>query len=460
MSRTVVVGLGRSGIGAARLLHSQGSKVTIVEKNDGPEQLRQALALREQGIEVELGKPLELETFTPWIEQIQDVVVSPGIAWDHPTLKELRLRGLEIKGEMALAWTNLKHLSWLGVTGTNGKTTVTHLLNHVLRSAGLRAEMGGNMGRSAAELALSWQEQPNNQPDWLVMELSSYQIEAASEISPRIGIWTTFTPDHLERHQTLNNYRAIKRGLLERSQTRILNADDADLRHQRPSWDRAVWVSTTGQGTVDEPMSLWINQAGMVCDPSRELFPAAVLSMPGEHNLQNLLLVTAAAREVGLSAEAIASALGSFPGVPHRLERLGRIKHMVVFNDSKATNYDAAAVGLRAVDGPIVLLAGGQTKQGKANEWLTQLQARACAVVLFGAGASELKQLIQESAFSGELFCQKELSGAVPMAIAIGEKHEARSLLLSPACASFDQYKSFEERGEHFCKIVQPFLTK
>ena len=459
MSRTMVVGLGRSGIAAARLLHAQGRNVTVLERADGSDHERLAATLRGQGIEVELGRELEVNSFNPWIDQISDVVISPGIAWDHPTLEELRQRGIVIQGEMAVAWQNLNHLPWIGITGTNGKTTVTHLLNHVLQSAGLRSQMAGNMGMAATELAVAWQREPTKQPDWLVVELSSYQIEAAEEIKPRIGIWTTLTPDHLERHHTLNAYRTIKRGLLERANIPIFNADDRDLLQQRPSWGRGLWVSSKGPGVEADPMDLWIDSNGMVRDPKGALFAASALEMPGEHNLQNMLLVTAAAREVGLSAKTIEKGLRSFPGVPHRLERLGKVKQMVVYNDSKATNYDAAAVGLKAVDAPVVVVAGGQTKQGEAGDWLAQIEKKACVVALFGAGATELKNLIAQSDFAGEVFCRNELSEVVELALAAGKRHSAQSLLLSPACASFDQYKDFEARGEHFRSLIAPLLT-
>ena len=167
--------------------------------------------------------PLLFESFTLWRDQLQQVVISPGIAWDHPTLRQLREAGVAVDGEMALAWDALQHIP--SITGTNGKTTVTHLLSHVLCASGIQAPMGGNMGVSAAEMALSLQQPSTTAPEWLVMELSSYQIEAARRIRPRIGIWTTLTPDHLERHGSIDAYRAIKR-LTEQAGTAILNADD------------------------------------------------------------------------------------------------------------------------------------------------------------------------------------------------------------------------------------------
>ena len=454
MAQTVVVGLGRSGQGAARLLNATGHTVSVIDSGQGEQLEKKAEGLRQQGVEVQLQAPLAIDSFRPWLDQLQRVVISPGVPWDHPTLDDLRQRGVAVDGEMAVAWDALKHIPWVGITGTNGKTTVTHLLSHVLCHAGLAAPMGGNMGVSAAEMALTLQQEHTTAPDWLVMELSSYQIEAADRIHPRIGLWTTLTPDHLERHGTVEAYRAIKRGLLERSDHAIFNADDPDLRQQRQSWTGGTWVSAESAQPDGHPADLWINGEGWVCDRSQPLFPAEALAMPGAHNRQNLLLVTAAARQIGLSPASIEAGLRSFPGVPHRLEPLGRIGNAQVFNDSKATNYDAAAVGLKAMQGPVVVLAGGSTKQGDASGWLEELNRKACAVVLFGAGAEELHGLITGANFTGELIRRTGLTSAVKEAVRSAEALGATSLLLSPACASFDQYRDFEARGDHFKQLI------
>ena len=460
MAQTVVVGLGRSGQGAARLLQATGHPVSVIDSGQGEQLEKKAEGLRQQGVEVQLQAPLAIDSFRPWLDQLQRVVISPGVPWDHPTLDDLRQRGVAVDGEMAVAWDALKHIPWVGITGTNGKTTVTHLLSHVFCQAGLAAPMGGNMGVSAAEMALTLKQEQTCAPDWLVMELSSYQIEAADRIRPRIGIWTTLTPDHLERHGTVEAYRAIKRGLLERSDHAIFNADDPDLRQQRQSWTGGTWVSAESAQPDGHPADLWINGKGWVCDRSQPLFPAEALAMPGAHNRQNLLLVTAAARQIGLSPASIEAGLRSFPGVPHRLEPLGRIRNAQVFNDSKATNYDAAAVGLRAMRGPVVVLAGGTTKQGDASDWLAELNRRACAVVLFGAGAEELQGLITTSGFPGPLSLCNDLSAAVDQAVQRAEALGASNLLLSPACASFDQYRDFEARGDDFKQLIHQVQSR
>ena len=456
MSRSVVVGLGRSGSGAARLLQAQGYDVVVLERGDEPALRDKAHALRQQNITIQLGCPLELDSFTPWLDNAGEVVISPGIAWDHHTLHALRAHGFRVRGEMSVAWDALRGIPWIGITGTNGKTTVTHLLQHVLAHADLEAPMAGNVGYSAAELALEVLQGTRPKPDWVVMEMSSYQIEAAAEVSPRIGIWTTLTPDHLERHGTIEAYRAIKRGLLERSEIPVLNADDADIRQHCGHWSRSGlrWVSCGDHSPEEGNPQLTVNAQGWVSRGGQHLFPADSLPLPGEHNRQNMLLVTAAALEAGVPASSIEAALRCFTGVPHRLEPLGSVGGIPVFNDSKATNYDAAAVGLRSVPAPVVLLAGGQTKQGDAGPWLDLLQSQVGGVVLFGAGAGELADLIEAAGFKGPVIHRADLDSAVPQALNLAKACQANSVLLSPACASFDQYPNFEARGDHFRQLI------
>ena len=455
MACSLIVGLGRSGVGAARLLHAQGHQVVVLERDEGPEQQSKAQQLRDQGIQTELGCPLEFSSFQRWLDDVEQVVISPGIPWDHPTLMQLRDHGVTVRGEMAVAWQALSDCPWIGITGTNGKTTVTHLLHHVLSQAGLHAPMAGNVGHSAAELGLQCMDPARSKPDWIVMEMSSYQIESAKEIRPTIGIWTTLTPDHLERHGSMDAYRDIKKGLLQRSDHAVLNADDADLKSRQAHWPDAQWVSSAQTNHEPFNLELWVNPEGFVCNKTGPLFPANALAMPGEHNRQNMLLVTAAALQAGLEPQAIERGLRSFPGVPHRLENLGSLHGMHVFNDSKATNYDAAAVALQAVPGPIALLAGGLSKQGDASGWLQLVHDRVCSIALFGSDRDILMGLIRGSGYTGEVRSHPTMADAVKAAIDQGKSKSAASLLLSPACASFDQYKDFEARGNHFREIIK-----
>jgi len=489
---TLVVGLGRSGIGAARLLRALGEPVCLAESRSGDALAEQAAALEAEGIPVKLGLPLDADRFDALTPPPATVVVSPGIRFDHPALEALRARGVAVQGELVGAWRAGRAVPWIGITGTNGKTTVTHLVHHLLVAGGLDAPLCGNVGTSAADVvrqrivagpaasgvspsglsalgaslsdaslsdaSLSGGSFDENLafPDWLVVELSSYQIEAAPELAPAIGIWTTLTPDHLERHGTLEAYRAIKRQLLEQSGLRILNADDADLRSRAASWDQACWI-TAGprQAALDAGIDphLWI-EAGEVWNADGPLFPAAALAMPGDHNRQNLLLAAAVALAAGLTPGVIEAGCRSFPGVPHRLERIRLHQGITWFNDSKATNYDAAEVALRALDGPLVVLAGGQSKQGDAAGWIAQLHRQAAAVILYGAARQEFTGLLAAGGYGGRVESVEGLDQAVPLARQLAVEGACPAVLLSPACASFDQYSDFEARGHHFRRLV------
>ncbi len=459
---SVVVGLGRSGQGAARLLHQQGEPVCLVESRHTPELDERAEALRRQGIAVELGMPLAAATLNNLNPHLRRVIVSPGIRWDHPVLQQLRDGGVPVQGELVPAWqaSQALGLPWIGITGTNGKTTVTHLVSHVLEKGGMRAPMAGNVGRSAAELLLSCRQGTTPLPQWLVVEVSSYQIEAAPELAPQIGIWTTLTPDHLERHGTLEAYRAIKRSLLERCRLRLLNADDPDLRAHAHTWEHATWVSARGREALPDASgeALWI-EAGRVWQRNRgqerELMAADALAMPGAHNRQNMLLAAAACLAAGLEPPQLEAGFRSFAGVPHRLERIREHGGLIFYNDSKATNYDAAEVALQALDGPLVVLAGGEPKRGDSSGWLSQLQRQAKAVVLYGAAQAEFQVLLSGAGFAGQVRCCPGLAEAVPEAAALATQQGCRAVLLSPACASFDQYSDFEARGAHFRQLVE-----
>jgi UDP-N-acetylmuramoylalanine--D-glutamate ligase len=458
-STAVVIGLGRSGMGAARLLQAQGLPVCVLESNRSPALEERAETLRASGISVELGAPLSATTILSLAPAVGPVVVSPGIAWDHPELASLRHAGVLVQGEVEPAWQASRPHPWMAVTGTNGKTTVTHLLSHLLCGCGLDAPMAGNVGTSAAELVLARQQCDQGMPCWLVVEMSSYQIEACPRVSPRVGIWTTLTPDHLERHGTVDNYRAIKRQLLERCEVRIFNGDDPDLRAHAGSWDHAVWVSAGARQELAPGIhpDLWIENGRVWAErdgQTTDLMAADALAMPGAHNRQNMLLAVAAGLEAGLDGAAMEAALRNFPGVPHRLELIRELAAVRYYNDSKATNYDAAQVALEALEGPLVVLAGGQAKRGEAGAWIAALRRQAPAVVLYGESRDAFAELLAGQGYEGQLESCLGLDDAVPLAAQLARQLDCRGVLLSPACASFDQYSDFEARGDHFRSLV------
>ncbi len=316
LSCSVVVGLGRSGLGAARLLRAHGETVVVIESGDTPEHRALAAQLETEAIAVRLGVPLSLEAFRDLPRPPAAVVVSPGISWNHPVLEALRSQGVQVQGEIVPAWQASRDVPWIGITGTNGKTTVTCLVHHLLQEAGRDAPLCGNVGISAAEVVLQRRLEQGPRPDWLVVELSSYQIEAAPAVEPAIGVWTTLTPDHLERHGTLAAYRAIKRRLLESSRVRILNADDPDLRQHADSWDRAEWITAGPREALPPGLDavLWIDGNDQVRGRQGPLFPASALAMPGAHNRQNLLLAVAVGLHAGLEPAVMEAACARSQG--------------------------------------------------------------------------------------------------------------------------------------------------
>jgi len=449
MSKAHVVGLGKSGVAAARLLRREGWEVVLSDSNTSETLRQQQQELATQQIIVKLGSNLELnETDLP-----QLIVVSPGVPWDIPVLVKARELGIDTIGEMELAWRYLQPTPWVAITGTNGKTTTTAIIAAIFQAAGFNAPACGNIGYAACELALE-----EKRGEWVIAELSSYQIESSITLAPQIGIWTTFTPDHLSRHKTLENYYNIKASLLKRSQLQVINGDDPYLRKVGLSeWSNAYWTSVHSKAQLLGEKGFyiqdgWVVETGTSAD--EPIVEVSTLRMVGVHNQQNLLLAVAAARLAKINKEAIQDALANFPGVPHRLEHIRTISGVDYINDSKATNYDAAEVGLASVAYPAILIAGGAAKAGDDNAWLAKIQAQAVAVLLIGDAAIAFAQRLNDVGYT-DYEIVETMERAVPRSAELAVQTGAKVVLLSPACASFDQYANFEERGDRFRDLCQ-----
>lgn len=440
-----IIGLGRSGNAAARLLKREGWQVTVSDRNNNPNLQQQSEQLISEGIDVKLGYSLELES--PELPKL--IVVSPGVPWDSPLLLRARELGIETIGEMELAWRYLRNIPWVAITGTNGKTTTTALIAAIFQAAGFNAPACGNIGFAACELALA--ETP---PDWVIAEISSYQIESSTSVSPRIGIWTTFTPDHLSRHKTLENYFNIKAHLLVQSENQIFNGNDPYLQNNAPNrFPNAYWTNVKGKADLINGKGAYIED-GWVIFNEEQIVPANALKMVGDHNQQNLLMAVAAACLAGIEKDAIAKAIDNFPGVPHRLEHICTWQGIDFINDSKATNYDAAEVGLNAVSAPAILIAGGEAKAGDDKGWMSMIQAKTAAVLLIGDAAKAFAKRLDEIGYTNYEIVET-MERAIPRSAELAKQYQAKVVLLSPACASFDQYQSFEERGDRFRRICE-----
>jgi UDP-N-acetylmuramoylalanine--D-glutamate ligase len=448
MKTATVIGLGRSGIAAAKLLVKHGYTVTLSDSNNNPSLETQKQQLEPIGINVKLG-----DKFTPTTEDL--IVVSPGVPWDIAPLVTARAMGIDTIGEMELAWRYLQDIPWVAITGTNGKTTTTALTAAIFQAAGIETIGCGNIGFAACELALL-----ETKPAWIIAELSSYQIESTFTLTPRIGVWTTLTPDHLARHKTVESYADIKAKLLRNSQYQILNSDDRYLHDLgKLDWHEATWTSVEGKQHLrgNPEGGVWIED-NWVIFRGEKVLQADSLKMPGEHNLQNLLMAVSIAKLAGIENDSIAKAVASFPGVAHRLEYICTYEGVDYINDSKATNYDAADVGLTAVKAPVILIAGGEAKEGDDLAWLETIKQKAASVLLIGNAGTQFADRLKAVGHTN-FEIVGTMANAVTRSSQLAKQYQAKVVLLSPACASFDQYNSFEHRGDDFRQLCQTRLV-
>ncbi|MEO1433606.1 MAG: UDP-N-acetylmuramoyl-L-alanine--D-glutamate ligase, partial [Cyanobacteria bacterium J06633_8] len=277
-------------------------------------------------------------------------------------------------------------------------------------------------------------------------------------MSSRFQFWETLTPDHLARHKTVENYYSIKARLLKRSQIQVFNGDDPYLRKMgETDWQDAYWTSVKGKDNLLTGKGFYIEDGWVLetqiasTSEEQKIMPVSALKMVGEHNLQNLLLSVAAARLAGIEKSAIHQAISEFPGVPHRLEHIRTIEAIDFINDSKATNYDAAEVGLASVKSPAILIAGGAAKAGNDKPWIDKIKQKAAVVLLIGDAAPVFAKRLEEEGYSN-YEDMGTMEKAVNRGLELAKKHDAKVVLLSPACASFDQYANFEVRGDDFRK--------
>jgi UDP-N-acetylmuramoylalanine--D-glutamate ligase len=460
MPEALVIGLGKSGIAAARLLKQEVWEVELCDRNTSPNLLEQQQELAKEQITVKLEHTPDFESLNLANTLPKLIVVSPGVPWDIPILLKARELGIETIGEMELAWRQLQTIPWVAITGTNGKTTTTALTAAIFQAGGFNAPACGNIGYAACEVALL-----REKPDWVIGELSSYQIESSVTLAPKIGIWTTFTPDHLARHKTLENYYNIKAKLLNNSQLQIFNGDDVYLNKVGLSqWSDAYWTTVKGADFVIGEKGFYIENGWVIeklsaTSKPQQIVEVSALRMVGEHNHQNLLMSVGAARLAGIEIAAICRAVSEFPGVPHRLEHICTWSEIDFINDSKATNYDAAEVGLASVKSPVILIAGGEAKDGDDTGWLQKIQDKAAAVLLIGSAANAFAQRLKAVGYNNFEIVET-MDNAIPRSAELAQKYQASVVLLSPACASFDQYPNFEVRGEHFRELCLTWVDK
>lgn len=439
--RVLVVGLARTGVATAMFCAARGAAVTATDARGEAEIGEEITAkLRASSVNVELGGHQE-QTFLQ-----QDLIIpSPGVPADAPLLQAARTKGVAIWSEIEFAY-RFRQGKWIGITGSNGKTTTTSLVAHILRSASFPTILAGNIGTPL----ISCVERMTHDTV-TVVELSSFQLELIQDFRTDISVFLNLTPDHLDRHHSMELYSKAKARIFENQREddfAILNADDPNTTPLAPTRPHVYWFSRkqrAAQGAFLRGDDIVFRANGK----EEVVLRREEVPLPGAHNLENALAAIAAARIAGASAKAIADGVRSFTGVEHRLEFVREINGVRYYNDSKATNVDATLKALDAFPGRILVILGGKDKGSDYTVLRTPLREKAILALLIGTAADKIASQIDGAVAI-------ERAGTLDHAVEIASQ-AARAgdvVLLAPACASFDQFQNYEHRGRVFKALV------
>ena len=439
--RVLVVGLARTGIATALFCAQRGAQVTATESRTESELAETAAKLRSAGVALQLGG------HTPEIFALQDLIVpSPGVPPTVPGLVAARAAHIPVWSEMELAWRFLRG-RLICITGSNGKTTTTSLVGHILETAGLPVQVAGNIGTPLiARVDLS------SDAGFTVVEASSFQLEAIVAFRPDIAVLLNITPDHLDRHGSLEAYARAKARMFENQTAEdcaILNADDAVAPQYAPDRPRVFWFSR--EKRVVSGSYLRGEEIVFRCDGSESvLLERDAIGLRGAHNIENVLAAAAAARLAGCEPGAIAEGVRTFAGVEHRIEYVATIGGVDYFNDSKATNVDATLKALDAFSGNVLVILGGKDKGSDYRILRPALRSHARVALLIGSAAEKI-----ESQLGGVVPVERAGTLAHAVERASERARPGDTVLLAPACASFDQFENYEHRGRVFKQLVR-----
>jgi UDP-N-acetylmuramoylalanine--D-glutamate ligase len=438
-ARVVVVGMARSGIAAVELLIEKGARVRAVDKN-----VDESLAHKQMTTGNITVEPQDASAFA----DAELIVLSPGVPADLDLVAAARQRGVRVIGDLELAsWFLLGDV--IGITGSNGKTTTTALTGHILESSGIAAQLGGNIGLPPAAMVKT-----SRAGQWNVLELSSFQLETTESFRARIGAALNVTPDHLDRHYTLEQYAAAKARLFANQREEdfaVLNADDPIcLSYADRGPAKSVWFSST---QAVSPGAFLEN--GQIMLNGQPLMPCFEVRLRGVHNLENTMAAACMASLAGATNDQIRASVATFPGVEHRLEFVREIGGVEWFNDSKATNVDATLKAIAAFDfsdgAGLWIILGGKDKNSDYTPLARPLQSKARGALLIGAAAEKIEAQLKGSGIP--LIRCSTLDAAVKEAQQRAMRGD--TVLLAPACSSFDQFENFEHRGRVFKALVQ-----
>ena len=444
--RVLVVGLARTGLVSAKFCAAYGARVTAVDEKPESAFAESVQSLRAAGVTPHFG-PFDPEIFTR-----QDLIIlSPGVPANIPALQLARAQKIPIWSEIELAWRLLRG-KLVAITGSNGKTTTTALVGHILQTAKIPTLIGGNIGTP-----LLAHVEASSDSTVSVAEVSSFQLETIEAFRPDVGVLLNLTPDHIDRHGSFEEYARAKQRLFENMLDRdfaVLNADDPQVAQRGPHHGQVYWFSRhkrVAAGTFLRDEQILFRRDGA----EDVLMRRGDIPLRGEHNLENVLAAAAASILAGAPIGAIEAGVRTFPGVEHRLEFVSEIGGVAFYNDSKATNVDATLKAIDAFPGSLFVILGGKDKGSEYAPLREPLASKARLVLLIGAAAGKIAA---------------QLDGAVPLehagtlkravSIAFEKAKPGDTILLAPACASFDQFDNFEHRGRVFKELVAQLASE
>lgn len=442
--KVLVVGLGKSGIASIEALSKGGADVYLQDSKKAEDIKEENISLlKERNVTCFFGSvPEDMSIFDM-------IVMSPGVPLELPFIKEAQEAGVEIIGELELAY-RCTDGKFIAITGTNGKTTTTTLVGEIVKNAGKDMRIVGNIGNPVVTEALR-----SDEDTWMVTETSSFQLETIKSFKPQVSAILNLTPDHMDRHKTMENYGKAKANIM-RNQTNdqyfVINFDDKECL-KLTSGTKAKVVPFSRKeplkfgAFIEDEKIVVINEA----EEKIEICSVEELRIPGSHNLENALAAVAMTYFAGIEVEVIAKTLREFDGVEHRLEFVDEIDGVRFVNDSKGTNPDAAIKAVEAMSTPVIIIAGGYDKNADFEEFIGSFGQKVKYAVLLGATAGKIKATAEKVGFVNTILL-KDMKACVQEAFRLAEPGD--TVLLSPACASWDMYNSFEERGEDFKNCV------
>ncbi len=445
MKHTLVIGAGKSGQAAARFLLQKKIPVMLYDGKMQEPFADSILDLQKRGVLLYMGGQ------NPPLQMLEQVIISPGVPLQIPLVQEIIRNKIPLLGELEFAYQHA-HNPFIAITGTNGKTTTTALVGQMIKDAGLSSFVGGNIGTPLIDVVESLPQDAT-----IVAEVSSFQLETTQNFKPRIGVILNITPDHLDRHGNMENYIAAKASIFARQNKNddtILNYDDPILRKLAASSPgRVVFFSRKEilpQGVFVEDGKIVVGENGQ----KTPILPISDIYIKGAHNIENALAAVACGYCLGLKPQSMAHSLVTFTGMPHRLEFVANINDVLYVNDSKGTNPDSTIKAIEAYPHPLLLIAGGYNKNSNYTAMLETLRPKCQYLLLLGETAEAIAETALQVGIPKEKIMQFEsLQEVVAKAFVLAQKGDM--VLLSPACASWDMFANFEQRGNLFKSLVK-----